>query len=818
MSAPTSPWLPTRSVVCPACGTPFQLPVGGRCASCEVDLSHPAVGRLLELEDEHRAMLAERDQLLTVLAGTRPGVSTPVWERAAPPPVATSGEAAPRTPRLPLTVPTLLALAGIALLTAAAVVFTAVVWTTLPSWTQALLLLAATVVAGATAFALSRREIPTAAAALGVVTMSFAAVDVVGLQRTGLVDLDLLVVPAAATIAAVVGWWLARHRLRWVATTGALAAVVAAASLTGTLAGRYELAVIPVALIGLGCSLVLAATIGAWPSRPARLTVSIGAALGVTLVGLLVAVALAVGEASLLAAIGVIALAIVALVAASRWAPVALTPATLLVSVGVAAVAADLGAEGFGLIAVVGVAVVAAAWALPTLAPDRRPPVVRGLAPAALAMAGATLATVDPLVSGWVAAIAGDSRELLDPFAPAVVGLVAATVLAVPAARRHAGWAGVGVGAVLSAAVPVAVAWPALIAFAVGAALVSSGRRSVRDHDVSSTPFGPSGPRERPTALPFDPLVPLVLAVLAVGWAAGTSWTLAVAAAGAAAVGGVTGSSLAGVSTVPDEVRRQVANAIGMVASAIAVWAAADAAEALPEVALGAALVTVFALIATMPALREGPRPIAGTIVAVGATVVLPAVATSLRGAGVLLLIAAVGWLVLSIAGWRHARWLTALAASVGIGVLLGDADVTTVEAYTLAPALTLGAAGTWHLIEDRTVRTAVALTPALAVGLLPSLAVLADDPRTVVRTVGLVVVAGALAAVGARLRWLAPLAAGVVAAVIVALTQLTMVVEVVPRWVSFAVVGVLLVYLAASYERQRQRARAIAGRLEELR
>jgi hypothetical protein len=40
----------------------------------------------------------------------------------------------------------------------------------------------------------------------------------------------------------------------------------------------------------------------------------------------------------------------------------------------------------------------------------------------------------------------------------------------------------------------------------------------------------------------------------------------------------------------------------------------------------------------------------------------------------------------------------------------------------------------------------------------------------------------------------------------------------VVPRWVTFAVVGVLLVYLAASYERQRARARTVADRLSELR
>jgi hypothetical protein len=40
----------------------------------------------------------------------------------------------------------------------------------------------------------------------------------------------------------------------------------------------------------------------------------------------------------------------------------------------------------------------------------------------------------------------------------------------------------------------------------------------------------------------------------------------------------------------------------------------------------------------------------------------------------------------------------------------------------------------------------------------------------------------------------------------------------VLPRWVTFATGGVLLVYLAASYERQRTRARTLAVRLRDLR
>jgi hypothetical protein len=818
MSAPTSPWLPTRSVVCPACGTPFPLPATGRCAGCEVDLTHPAVDRLLELEDRRRAMVAEHDQLLAALLATAPaGVEAeplPVWARAPHHGISRAGdEVAPRAPRTHLTVPTLLALAGVALLTTAAVVFTAVVWTTLPSWTQAVILLAATVIAGTAAFALARREIPTAAAALGVVTMSFAAVDVVGLQRTGLVDLEAFVVPAAATVAAVVGWWLARHHLRWVATAGALAAVVTAGSLTAALAGRYELAVVPIALVGLGCSLALAATIVSWPTLPARVTAGVGAGVGATLAGLLTAAGLADGETGLLAGLGVLVLVIAALVAGSRWTPLTLTPAVLLVTLAVAAAAAHLGAEELQLVAVVGVPVVALTWALPLLREERRPLAALGLGPAALALVLGTLVSVAPLVTSWVTTIAGGTGELIEPWAPAVATLLGATALAFPPVRRHAGWIGVGILVLASGAVPVAVAWPSLLVLA----LAGTGLLVVQGLGWSGTARGP-GPRELPAALPVDPLAPLTLAAGAVGWAAGVSWMLTVAAVGAVVVGGVTATMLAGAVTGPKLARRGAASLVALAAAGLAAWAAADAAGLAADVALGAGLVTVFVLAAAVPLLRDEPRPVAGTAVGVVATVLLPTSATTLRATGVLLLVAATGWLVLSVLGWWHARWLTASAVSVGIGVLLGDAGVTTVEAYTVVPALALGAAGIWHLVEDRSLPTAVALTPALAVGLVPSLLVLAGDPREVVRTVGLVLVAGALAAAGARLRWLAPTVAGAVTAVVVALTQLSMVVDVVPRWVTFAVVGILLVYLAASYERQRARARTVADRLSALR
>jgi hypothetical protein len=830
MSAPTSPWLPTRSAVCPACGTAFALPPTGRCGGCDADLTHPTFARLLELEHQQTLLAEEHAALLATLVATRvgpappsaweqvdaaaagpppPPLAPPVWARTASPAGPGSGPwVAPPAPRgAPrLSAPTILAIAGVALLSTAAVVFTAVTWTTLPSWAQAAILLVATVVAGTAAFALARREIPTAAAAVGVVTMSFAAVDVVGLHRTGLVDLDVFVVPAAATLAAVVGWWLARHELRWVATVGALAAVVTAGSSTWAFSDRYSLSLLTVALVGIGCSLALAATIITWSTHPARLVAGVGATLGVTVAGLTAASVLGGSRTSLPAGLAVLAVAIGVLLVAARWTPSTLAPATLLVTAAVAASASVLGAEDLQIVAVVGVPVVAVAWLATRLDQERLLPVLAGSAPAAVVVALAALRAVEPVAERWLSTIRGDPTDLLDPWAAAIIALAGAALLALPRARAQVAWVGAAVVVVASAALPTGVAWLVLLSLAAATA-----------YTVPPAVRPVLAGRARAPWTRTDVLVPLLLAVVATGWAAGTDWLLALAASVTAAVSALL-TRRAEYLRQAEHSRCTAAEVVGVSAAGLAVWAAAEAVGAPADLALGGALVAVFVLVAAVRVLREEDPPLAGTLVALAATVLLPSSAGTLRAAGVLSLVAAAGWLVLAILGWRHARWVSAVAVSVGIGAVLADADVTVVEAYTLAPALSLGAAGIWQLLEDRGLRTAVALSPALTVALAPSLVELAREPQALARTLGLVVVAGALAAIGTRRRWLAPTVAGAATAVAVALTQLSMVVEVAPRWATFAVVGVLLVYLAATYERQRTRARSVVDRVRDLR
>jgi hypothetical protein len=383
-------------------------------------------------------------------------------------------------------------------------------------------------------------------------------------------------------------------------------------------------------------------------------------------------------------------------------------------------------------------------------------------------------------------------------------------LLAFAPVRRRAVWVLVPGMAVVSAAFPIDVAWPGLAGLAlVTAATVGPARRGTDDGPPPSRAWA-AWPRS-------DLLVPVLLGLLAVGWAAGDRWSLAAAAAITAAVTVLVARRVRAAGGT-DLFRVVVTQVTGLGTAALALWAAAVAVGAGDDLALGLGLGALFALTFGIPFLRDAPRPVGASLVLVPASALLPIGASDLRAAGVLLLLAATGWSLLAAAGWRYARWLGAALVSAGTWALLADAEVTTVEAYTSVPTVALTFVGLWELREDRARRTLPTLGPALVVALLPSLVVLARDPQALARTLGLLAAAGVLGLAGSRLRWSAPVLAAASTAVVVALTQLSMVVDVVPRWVTTALVGILLVYLAATYERQHDRARTTVERLRDLR
>lgn len=783
MTAPTDPVSqpPTRSV-CPVCGTAFAPPANGRCVRCRADLTHPAVARVLEIDARLLLLTGERDDLVAQVASTRAPAPLPPPPRSAPP--QTVPPAPQPRPPSHLGVPTLLGLGGAALLVAAAVVFTAVAWSTLAAAAQAAILLAATVLAAVAAEVVRRRALPTAAAALGLVAMSFAAVDVVALDRGDIVALDILTAPVALVVASVAGWLLSRRGLGWVATAGAVAAVLAAIGFTLVVgdADVLDASVGGVLATGIVSAVLAAATAPVWPTRPARWVAAIGGASWMTIMGLVSAAATAAEEVTLTAGAALcVTVVVVHLLVARRW-PATVAPAVLVATAATVGVAARLGATDTQLVAVAAGLVCAAAWAAVALAPRVRVPLLVGMAPAAAATVAATVFAAGTTWGRLSALAGGQPWEPFDPWLALVVLFAAAALLALPVVRPYVEWVAVGALVVTTGALWQDLAWPLLLG---AATLVVLLRR--------------------------DALAALLAAVVAVGWAAGKPWTLTLAAAAAAVLGGWTAARA-------DGARVQAGTAVGLAAAGLGVGAGTRWAGADLDIALGVALAAVF--VGAFAAVRAGidVPPVVGPSVAALATLAVAVSATTPATAGVLLVVAAAGWTSVAVTGRPQARWVAAVAASSGTLLLLGDAGVGLVEAFTIVPVVTLGAAGIWWLAEDRSVSTVSALSPALLAGLVPSLLELSADPRVLGRTLGLTAAAGLLAVAGVRGRWLAPTIAGGLAAVWVAATQVTIVVEVVPRWVTFGVVGLLLVWLAATYERQQERRRTVARHLADYR
>jgi hypothetical protein len=149
---------------------------------------------------------------------------------------------------------------------------------------------------------------------------------------------------------------------------------------------------------------------------------------------------------------------------------------------------------------------------------------------------------------------------------------------------------------------------------------------------------------------------------------------------------------------------------------------------------------------------------------------------------------------VLAVADLVLAGWIAAAGA-----------DVTTPEVYTLpaaagllllaVPALRAGAAS-W-----------AAEGPAAVVALLPSALVVVAEP-TAVRLVGVVTAAAAAAVAGTLTHRQAPFVVGTGALALVVLGSLAPYAPLVPRWVTLATAGLLLLAVGATYERRRQQAR----------
>ncbi|MBB5116034.1 hypothetical protein AB0K27_13145 [Micromonospora echinospora] len=154
-------------------------------------------------------------------------------------------------------------------------------------------------------------------------------------------------------------------------------------------------------------------------------------------------------------------------------------------------------------------------------------------------------------------------------------------------------------------------------------------------------------------------------------------------------------------------------------------------------------------------------------------------------------------------------RVLAAVAAGselIGGWLVLAARGVVVLEAYTLpAAALALGA-GVLALRRRPGLTSWLALGPGLGAALLPSLvSVLVLGEPQPWRRLALGAAAVAVVFAGAARRWQAPVVLGAATLVPLALHELARGWDRTPRWVFLGVGGLLLIGLAATYERRRR-------------
>lgn len=218
---------------------------------------------------------------------------------------------------------------------------------------------------------------------------------------------------------------------------------------------------------------------------------------------------------------------------------------------------------------------------------------------------------------------------------------------------------------------------------------------------------------------------------------------------------------------------------------------------------IAAGIALVMPLIAVKAGRDPGSRIATAAVMVV--SVVVPYVTLDRALACVVLLLASAAWLALAALGVTWARWMS-IALLTPFAITLGLlAGWTTVEAYTAVPTASLLYVGLWWLRNDPEMRTYKALSPGLALAIIPSFFAMVDDPEVLERPALLLMGAVALAAVGVARRWFAPILATAVIGVAVALAQVLAEEALVPRWMSAAFIGGILLSLAFVAERIKE-------------
>ncbi|HEX6936190.1 MAG TPA: hypothetical protein VF227_06695, partial [Actinomycetes bacterium] len=239
-------------------------------------------------------------------------------------------------------------------------------------------------------------------------------------------------------------------------------------------------------------------------------------------------------------------------------------------------------------------------------------------------------------------------------------------------------------------------------------------------------------------------------------------------------------------------------------AGAVAWWQGADAAGAGLAVTVAAAVVLAASTVPLPSRLvdRADLQVVAGLAAGGG----LLAGVDDPDRLWVALLAAGVGVAVLGIRQDHRWGWLSGLLLVLSSWVRLALSDVTAPEAYTVPAAVGLLAVGAWRRHRDPEYRSWPAYAPGLGLALVPSLLRAVTDAGNL-RPLLLGLAALTVLLLGVARRLQAPLLIGGSVLAVDALVQLApylvAVYDVVPRWVTIGLAGLLLLGAGATYEQR---------------
>jgi len=781
--------------------------------------------RIVAVDGQMSQLIAQRRELVDAYEQHRAAI---VSRMGLPLPAAQASPAPPeRQEWSGARVRALLLWLGAALLAVSAVTFTAVAWARLGELGRALLLLAGTALTGALAIA-ARRRLPMTAEAFTGLTIVLGLVDVFAVRRAGLGP--GLILPAY-----------------WALGTAAVAALAEVLSrVAGRRTGKFAVAaLLPMppllalfsidgppswAMSVLFAVLAAAVAFGSarWGSRfyrEGRVALGVHAA-GSWIFALLLAGTAARSATTVVEALGP-ALAVGALAAAPEigWRTAAdravsliagivahLVPAAVLLTLIGPALSGD---GGIGASVALGGLTILVAAVLPVA--RRVPALVAGAVfalPGTLwAFAVCSRPVADPMAwlsDPWSGAVSVPARAAIEGPGvastylgswPAVGALVVVAGVAAVLGRRwpstssHGGRIAIGVAAValavVSASAPVAADASVLITLMATActfAVLLIG----------------SALGERRGAGWGRALLPgaVVVALPTLGWAAVSAGASVVTCAGAAAAATAAALLVRTAQLRPAYAAFAALLGVGFVGVAARAAGAPEEARGFAVVIAAAAvtLIAVFTL-ADDPAIRRALECAGAAAAFVGLLISSNSASWSAGSLTVLTVAAAAA----ALRPYRRAVYGPAagVLALLAVWTWLVATDVTVVEAFTApAAALALAAGVTqWRSAPGRSWR---ALSPALVLAIGPTLALGVGDDDAVRQIVAAVLCLVTVVA-GAVLRLQAPLLLGALGLAVLGIDQWGDYLVQLPRWITLGTIGVVLMWIGATFEHRRR-------------